>query len=272
MLGCERSEPRSMTCARLRMMLFMSKFAQGNDGIRLAYEDVGDGAPVVLVHGFASDRVQNWRAPGWYEALTGAGYRVVALDCRGHGESDKPHDPESYGDRMVDDVVAVMTAAGVSKADIMGYSMGGMLTMGLLMRRPDLVRRAVVAGVGETYFRDAPTRRIAIADALAAPDPAALTDPIQKQFRLFAGQKGKDLAALAACMRKARTVYPPERLAAWTGPLLVVCGETDVLTGKPDGLAAAFPAGHAVTIAKRDHMTAVGDRLYKQAVLDFLES
>ena len=88
--------------------------------------------------------------------------------------------------------------------------------------------------------------------------------------RLFAGQKGKDLQALAACMRKARTVYSSQRLAIWTGPLLVVCGEMDNLTGRPDGLAAAFPAGRAVTIAGRDHMTAVGDKLYKRAVLDFL--
>jgi pimeloyl-ACP methyl ester carboxylesterase len=250
----------------------MSKFAQGNDGVRLAYEDVGAGEPVVLVHGFASDRVQNWRAPGWYDTLTGAGWRVVALDCRGHGESDKPHDPDRYGDRMVDDVAAVMAAAGVAQAHVMGYSMGGMLTMGLLMRRPELVRRAVVAGVGETYFRDAPKRRHAIADALEAPDPSVLSDPIQRQFRLFAGQKGKDLQALAACMRKERTVYPPDRLATWTGPLLVVCGEMDNLTGKPDGLAQAFPAGRAVTVGKRDHMSAVGDKVYKQAVLDFLAS
>ena len=74
--------------------------------MRIAYEMVGEGEPIVLVHGFASDRVQNWRAPGWYETLTDAGYRVVAIDCRGHGESDKPHDPAAYGHaRWPSDVV-----------------------------------------------------------------------------------------------------------------------------------------------------------------------
>jgi pimeloyl-ACP methyl ester carboxylesterase len=248
----------------------LTKFARGNDGTRLAYEEAGEGEPIVLVHGFASDRVQNWRAPGWYLTLTGARRRVIAMDCRGHGESDKPHDPESYGDRMVDDIAAVMSQAGVGAADVMGYSMGGMLTMGLMMRRPDLVRRSIVAGVGETYFDDAPKRRLAIAAALEVPDPAALTDPIQRQFRLFAGQKGKDLAALAACMRKARTVYTRGRLAEWTGRVLVVCGETDNLTGPAEGLARASPNGRAVTVPGRDHMTAVGDRAYKQAVLEFL--
>ena len=250
----------------------MTKFTQGSDGVPIAYEEAGAGEPLVLVHGFASDRVQNWRAVGWYDTLAGAGRRIVALDCRGHGESGKPHDPRAYGEHMVDDILAVMTAAGLGKADIMGYSMGGMLTMGVLMRRPDRVRKAVVAGVGETYFRDAPQRRNAIADALEAPDPAVLTDPVLKQFRAFAGQDGKDLVALAACMREERTVYSPVQLARWQGPLLVVCGEKDVLTGSPDGLASAFPQGQAVVVPNRDHMTAVGDRVYKQAVVDFLAS
>jgi pimeloyl-ACP methyl ester carboxylesterase len=248
----------------------MAKFTQGRDSVRIAYEEAGAGEPIVLVHGFASDRVQNWRAPGWYDTLVAAGRRVIAMDCRGHGESDKPHDPGAYGEHMVDDILEVMAAADIGRADIMGYSMGGMLTIGLLMRRPDLARNAIVAGVGETYFRDAPRRRHAIADALETPDPATLTDPVQKQFRAFAGQKGKDLAALAACMRKERTVYTPEQLARWQGPLLVVCGEKDILTGGPDGLAKAFPNGRAAVVPNRDHMTAVGDKAYKQSVLDFL--
>ena len=248
----------------------MANFALGNDGVRIAWEEAGAGEPVVLVHGFASDRVQNWRAPGWYATLTEAGRRVVALDCRGHGESGKPHDPGSYGDRMVDDVVAVMDAAGVASANVMGYSMGGMLTMGLMMRRPGRVRRAVIAGVGETYFREAGVRREAIAEALEAKDPATLADPVQRQFRLFATQPGKDLQALAACMRRERTVYGRDDLAKWPGAVLVVCGESDALTGSPQGLAQAFANGRAVVVPKRDHMTAVGDKVYKQAVLEFL--
>ena len=248
----------------------MTEFATAPDGVRIAYERAGRGDPVVLVHGFGASRMQNWRAPGWFDTLNGAGYCVVALDCRGHGESDKPHDAAAYGDKMVDDIATVMEAAGLGNADIMGYSMGGMLTMGLLMRRPDLACRAIVAGVGETYFRDAPVRRLEIADALVAPDPDTITDPVNKQFRQFASQTGKDLAALAACMRAERTVYTPEQLERWQGPLLVVCGEHDNLTGTPDGLANVFPQGRAVTVPNRDHMTAVGDKIYKQAVLEFL--
>jgi pimeloyl-ACP methyl ester carboxylesterase len=71
----------------------MTDFTQASDGTRIAYDDVGEGEPVLLIHGFAASRVQNWKETGWYQTLTGAGYRVVAMDCRGHGESDKPHDP-----------------------------------------------------------------------------------------------------------------------------------------------------------------------------------
>src|SRR6476661_3997344 len=111
----------------------MEQFALASDGTRLAYDSVGEGRPIVLVHGFASDRKQNWQNVGWYETLTGAGFCVVAMDCRGHGASDKPHDDGAYGDKMVSDIVSVMDAAKLTHADVMGYSMGGILTVGLLM-------------------------------------------------------------------------------------------------------------------------------------------
>src|ERR1700759_1013547 len=103
----------------------MTKFALRNDGFHIAYEVAGEGEPVVLVHGFASDRVQNWRAPGWYQTLNGAGYQVIALDSRGNGKSEKPHDPQMYSHAtMAGDVVAVMQDAGIERASLMGYSMG----------------------------------------------------------------------------------------------------------------------------------------------------
>jgi pimeloyl-ACP methyl ester carboxylesterase len=257
----------------------MTKFAQRNDGVRIAYEVVGDGEPVVLVHGFASDRVQNWRAPGWYQALTGAGYRVVALDCRGHGESDKPHDPKSYGHAtMAGDVWAVMNDAGVSRAFLMGYSMGGYISMSLLIKQPEFFRKVVIAGVGASYLDLGaakaavadPERRAMIADALLADDISSIRNETARDFRLFAEQPGKDRLALAACMRGNRDVFTREQLGQSKLPVLVVCGEKDVLTGPPDPLAAAFADGRAVTVPNRDHMTAVGDKVYKQAVLDFL--
>jgi pimeloyl-ACP methyl ester carboxylesterase len=249
----------------------MTLFATANDGVRLAYETVGTGNPIVLVHGFASDRNQNWKNVGWYETLTDAGYQVTAMDCRGHGESDKPHDDASYGDKMVADILSVMDAAGIERADLMGYSMGGILTVGLLMTHPGPIRRAIAAGIGETYFATR-SHRAGIANALRAPDPSTITDPTQKAFRAFASQGGKDILALAACMSADRTMYAKEQLVRCTTPVLVVDGDKDTQAGSPEPLARAFANGRAVTIPGRDHMTAVGDRVYKQAVIEFLKS
>jgi pimeloyl-ACP methyl ester carboxylesterase len=251
----------------------MTEFVKAADGVRIAYETVGSGPSVVLVHGFAASRVQNWKAPGWYETLTGAGYRVVAMDCRGHGESDKPHDPAAYDHTILaEDVVAVMEAAGAAPAFLMGYSMGGFISMHVLMDHPDLLKKLVIGGVGGSYLGRAFGSRDAIADALLIADKSQITDPIQRSFREFAEQSGKDREALAACMRANRRPFTAAELKQSKRPVLVVCGENDALTGPPDPLANAFADGRAVTVARRDHMTTVGDKVFKEATLAFFKT
>lgn len=261
----------------------MTQFATAKDGVRLAYEIVGDGTDaIVLVHGFGSSRTQNWRDPSWYDTLARAGYGIVAMDCRGHGESDKPHATPGYGhDEMANDVLAVMNDAGIESAFVMGYSMGGFITIHLLMSHPERVKKLIIGGVGASYLDSAenardrvadPAVRTQIADALTVADPSTITNPTARAFRAFADQPGKDRLALAACMRAPTKNLPREVLARSTRPVLVVCGEKDDLTGGPDALAAAFADGRAVTVPNRDHMTAVGDKVYKRAVLDFLLS
>jgi pimeloyl-ACP methyl ester carboxylesterase len=240
------------------------------DGVRIAYESVGEGRPIVLIHGFASSRDQNWRATGWIDRLTRAGLRVVSFDCRGHGKSDKPHDPASYGEHMIDDIVAVMEAAEAQTADVMGYSMGSIMTIRLLMLYPERVRRAVLGGLGANYFRESNAWRAMVAAAMEADDAETLADPVARRFRKFAGQRGKDRLALAACMRSPRHIYVPADLKQSKRPVLVVCGADDDLTGSPGPLAEAFADGRAVTLPGKDHMSAVGDPAYKKAVLQFL--
>ncbi len=249
----------------------MTDYVTAPDGLRIAFDDVGQGAPVVLVHGFGSDRTQNWKAPGWYDTLLAAGWRVVALDIRGHGESDKPRDPALYAqDLRVGDVLAVMDAAGLTSAPVMGYSMGGYIAIHLAKMHAARVGKLIVGGVGQTYFQDRENTLSGVAAALEAEDPATIKDPVGLMFRRFVDQKGKDRLALAACMRGRRKTWPPSQLAEISQKVLVVCGSADTLTGRPGPLAAAFPRGRAVVIERRDHMTSVGDKLYKQAVLDFL--
>lgn len=251
----------------------MTSFALSRDGLKIAYEIAGAGAPVLLVHGFGSSRAQNWRATGWYRALTEAGFQLIAMDCRGHGDSDKPHDPAFYSyELMSTDILAVASAAGVANADLIGYSMGGHLGIQLLMEHPQILRKLVVAGVGDNYFHHDKATRFGIADALLAPDAAKITDPMQKTFRAFASQPGKDIAALAACMRGERHFFSPAELAGATRPSLVICGEQDTISGPPGPLATALRISIAVSVPGRDHMSAVGDKVTKAAVTEFLGS
>ena len=256
----------------------MPEFVTASDGVRLAFERLAppegtDHPAIVLVHGFGSSRAQNWKSTGWYGALTAAGFCLVAMDCRGHGDSGKPHDPGAYGhDRMAQDVVEVMEACSLSAALILGYSMGGFIGLRLLAAHPDRVIKLAIAGVGESYLKDAitaPEARAALADALLTPDPATITDPRAKMFRAFADQPGKDRFALAACMRAMSPRLPAQVLAHLKRPVLVVTGEKDDTAGRPEPLAATFANGRAVSIAGRDHMSAVGDKHTRQAVIDF---
>lgn len=102
-----------------------------SDGVRIAYDDLApdgdpEAPPIVLVHGFASSRANNWRDRGWYETLLESGRRVIAMDCRGHGDSEKPHDPTAYEtDVMAADAVRLLDHLGIERADFLGYSMGG---------------------------------------------------------------------------------------------------------------------------------------------------
>jgi pimeloyl-ACP methyl ester carboxylesterase len=188
----------------------MPEFETAPDGVALAFERHGaekgtEYPAIVLVHGFGSSRLQNWKSTGWYGGLAECGFSIVAMDCRGHGDSEKPHDPHAYGhDRMADDVVLVMDGCGLSSALVLGYSMGGFIGLRLLAAHPGRVIKLAIAGVGETYLQDritSPEARAALADALLIPDKDAITDPRARMFRAFADQPGKDRLALAACMR-----------------------------------------------------------------------
>ena len=122
-----------------------------SDGIRLHYEVHGpeQGAPLVVVHGFASDYRLNWVGTRWQEALTTAGFRVFGLDCRGHGQSDKPHDSAAYAIGIMGrDVTRLLDHLEVPSAGYLGYSMGARIGLQVVMDSPDRVRRAVLGGIG----------------------------------------------------------------------------------------------------------------------------
>lgn len=251
----------------------MPEFVTAPDGVALAFERQGAGPAIVLVHGFGSSRIQNWKSTGWYGGLSEAGFSIVAMDCRGHGDSDKPHDPSAYGhDRMADDVRVVMDVCSLNQALILGYSMGGFIGLRLLAFHPDRVIKLAIAGVGETYLQNritSPSARTMLAEALLVADKDSIADPRGKMFRAFADQPGKDRIALAACMRAMSPHLPLETLSQLQRPILVVVGSEDETAGRGEPLAEKFPNGRAIRIEGRDHMSAVGDRRTRKAVIDF---
>jgi pimeloyl-ACP methyl ester carboxylesterase len=242
----------------------------GHDGVEIAFLDEGEGEPIVLVHGFASTAQVNWVHPGWVTTLTRAGRRVIALDNRGHGASSKLYDPAAYHSaRMADDVRALLDHLGINRADVMGYSMGARITAFFALAHPARLRRAVLGGLG-MHLVEGVGLPEEIAEALEAPSLADVHDPTGRTFRAFAEQTESDLVALAACIRGSRQVLTRAEVAQINAPVLVAVGSKDKVAGSAPELTALLPAGRALDIPGRDHMLAVGDRVFKEGVLSFL--
>ncbi|HWV40692.1 alpha/beta hydrolase [Pseudorhodoplanes sp.] len=241
-----------------------------NGPVEIAYLDEGKGDPVVLIHGFASNREVNWVYPGWVSTLTGAGRRVIALDNRGHGQSTKLYDPADYRTAlMAEDARALLDHLKIEKADIFGYSMGARITAFLALAHPERVRSAILGGLGYKLI-DGVGLPETIAEALEAPSLAEVTDPMARTFRSFAEQTKSDRRALAACIRGSRQVLSEEEAGRIAVPTLVAVGTKDDVAGPAGKLAAIMPNARAFDIPGRDHMLAVGDKTFKAAVLQFL--
>jgi pimeloyl-ACP methyl ester carboxylesterase len=246
----------------------MQKFNSG--GVEIAYEVWGEGPPVLLIHGFASNAFVNWRDTHWVKVLTEAGHQVIAIDNRGHGQSEKLYNPALYSAPiMAEDAVALLDHLNIVQADVMGYSMGARITAFITMNYPGRVRRAVFAGLASRMITGVGGSE-AIAEALEVPDVADVTDRAARSFRVFADQTKSDRRALAACIRSSRVKINVEALGAITVPVLVVAGEADDVAGNVAELVAAIPGAQGVVLPGRNHMNAVGDRVYKDAVVGFL--
>jgi pimeloyl-ACP methyl ester carboxylesterase len=247
----------------------MPSFKHGD--VEIAFLDEGMGEPIVLIHGFASNKEVNWVQPGWVSALTGAGRRVIALDNRGHGASTKLYDPAAYCvEKMGGDTVALMDHLKIERADVLGYSMGGRITGQLAFAHPDRVRSAIIGGIGIRLVEQGFDSE-KIAAALDAPTADGVDNVLALGFRMFALQTKSDLKALAACMRDPNRTISRESAASIRVPVLVATGTKDDIAGSGVGLAALIPGAKLLDIPDRDHMFAVGDKVFKQGVLEFLQ-
>jgi len=241
-----------------------------SDGVEIAFIDQGEGDAVLLIHGFASNVSTNWIVPGWTGFLRGKGYRTIAFDNRGHGRSAKLHDQAQYGaPLMAEDARRLLDHLGIARAHVMGYSMGARISAFLALAHPERVRTLIFGGLGINMVRGmAGTGPIAA--ALEAPSIDDVVNPTARTFRAFAEQTKSDLKALAACIRSSRDPITREQVANIACPVLVAVGDGDVVGGSAEGLAALIPGAEALVIPGRDHMKAVGDKVYKDGVARFL--
>ena len=238
--------------------------------INLAYLDEGEGETILLIHGFASTRVMNWVGPGWVNALTKAGYRVIAHDNRGHGESSKYYRQEDYSlQAMAEDALALLDHLKIDRCHVMGYSMGARITATLTANSPERVSRIILGGNGYGMVEGtgdwSPVR-----DALLAKSLEDVTDPRGRAFRAFADQTESDREALAACVMGVREPISEARFASIKNPVLVAIGTDDDVAGSPNKLVRLLQNGRYLPIPNRDHMRAVGDQVYLNGVLEFL--
>jgi pimeloyl-ACP methyl ester carboxylesterase len=241
-----------------------------SDGVRIHYELHGaeDGTPIVLVHGYASSYRLNWVGSRWQETLVESGHLVIGMDCRGHGQSQKPHEPEAYERGvMMEDLRRLLDHLGVARADLLGYSMGSWIGLRLMVDHGDRVDRAVLGGIGSgSGFGSAE----AVARRMRG--DTSVTDPVALSFHAFASANPEnDLEALAACMEARQTRIPDEQLAGIGNPVLIVVGELDDIAAGATEMAGRIPNSELVLLPGRNHMNAVPARQFKQAALAFLQ-
>ncbi|UOM33141.1 alpha/beta fold hydrolase [Acuticoccus sp. I52.16.1] len=242
-----------------------------SDGLTLDYADEGEGAPVLMIHGFASNKAVNWANTSWVRTIVQSGRRAIRIDNRGHGASEKVYDADLYRtDLMGADAIRLLDHLGIEKATLFGYSMGARIAAFAALGAPERVSTLVLSGMASALV-DGHAGSDMIAGALKAPSRDAITDPQALTYRVFAEQTGSDLAALSACIQASRQVLGADEVARIAVPTLVVAGSADTVSGSPEELAALIPDAEAVTLEGKDHMTAVGDREHKAKVLDFLE-
>jgi len=238
------------------------------DGLTISYEVVGSGPDVLLLHGFASSALGNWIQPGIRDALVATGRRVTSYDARGHGASGKPHEVEAYSnDAMVRDAQALLSHLGISAVDVVGYSMGAIVSSRLVPVEPR-ARSLVLGGVGGNLAAGQRRERFARIAAALERRAGAEGDAEARTFRRFAERNGNDLAALAAVQRAASD-RQPGRVRDIRVPTLVVAGADDLLAGSPAGLAERIP-GAVARVVPGNHLSAVGRPELAAAITEFL--
>jgi pimeloyl-ACP methyl ester carboxylesterase len=253
-----------------------------SNGVEIHYRVWGKGDPIVLIHGFTASIDSNWVEPGIVDKLDDD-FKVIALDLRGHGKSDKPHDPAAYGAEMAEDVVRLLDHLKIEKAHVVGYSLGGFTTLKLLTLHPERFLSATLGGAGwRPPGEDGGIPGLAesleggngIAPLMIALTPTGQPTPSPEQIEMVNQMlmATNDPLALAAVIRGMGSLTVPEEAARKIEvPILAVVGEVDPLRAGVEELDRLLPEPEVevVVLPGKDHMTAVADPALAQSVYDF---
>jgi pimeloyl-ACP methyl ester carboxylesterase len=264
-----------------------------SQGVRIRYVTAGSGEAVVLIHGWMGDSSM------WGRDIFGAtrlntknaeGFQLIALDCRGHGKSDKPHDENKYDAEVAGDVVRLLDHLKVDKAHLVGYSSGAFVVGKVAAMRPDCVRSLVFAGQGPVLgepkasdfsqveaFAKLVDEGKDLGEYVRAITPADRPKPTEEQARAIAKLMygNKDVKALAAAGRGfKRLAVTPEELKKCDAPILFIHGEneSDHVKNKIASARTALGRGEVRIIAGGDHMTTLGKPEFSAALIGFLRA
>ena len=241
------------------------------DGTKIATYDFGDpeGPAVLAVHGFASSGLANWHATGWVRDLAKTGHRIIAIDQRGHGASDKPHDPTAYTmAALVEDVLTVLDDFLLDEVQYVGYSLGARVGWEAARELPDRITRAVLGGIPDGD----PLTRFQVPEARAFLESGAVvTDRLTAGYlKMAGGIRGNDLGALVSLVEGMRGGPQPHADNAPAQPLLFATGSEDGILEASKTLAAAAPNASFFEIPGRNHFNAPTSRAFRDAAIAFL--
>jgi len=254
-----------------------------SNGVKIYYTDEGQGEPVILVHGFAATADLNWRLPGIVRRLA-RHYRVITFDHRGHGLSEKPHDPKLYGREMVEDITRLMDHLGIEKAHVVGYSMGGFITLKYLTLHPERLLSAAVCGAGWSKPEGENLQLLqSLAESLEHDGGFdVLIQRLEPKGRSVSAVKmaginavmglSNDKKALAALIRSfPEFIVTEEDLRKNQVPVISIVGADDPMREGVDRMQGVLANLTTVYVADRDHMTTVRSREFFDRLFEFLQ-
>jgi pimeloyl-ACP methyl ester carboxylesterase len=250
-----------------------ARAVMSSDGFKIAtYEWGTDDLPtVVAVHGFASSALLNFFQTGWVRDLTRAGFRVIALDQRGHGASDKPHSPADYTlEKLVDDLLAVLDTYMLDETQYVGYSLGSRVGWQAAIDLPDRITRVVLGGIPDGD----PLTRFRVDEARAfIAHGTPVEDRLTNAYVTMAGSiPGNDLDALVSLVEGMRGGTQPDPEHPPTQPILFATGSEDGILDNSRSLATATPAGSFFEIPGRHHFNAPTSRAFRDAAVEFVRA